>query len=107
MLVKPLLNLFHGEVGGKAWRRSVDASLRSATSVEQLLDQTLGVIPDEVLDAPPSAILIPGEDLLPQRIAVDALPTRGAGFTASDPPLDHSPRWNPVLPTAAHGSQTS
>jgi len=32
----PLLQLFHGEPGGKVWKNAVDASLRTATSVAQV-----------------------------------------------------------------------
>jgi tRNA-dihydrouridine synthase A len=52
-LVKPLLGMFHGEPRGKKWRAAVDTSLKSAASVSELLDATLGVLLPETLDAPP------------------------------------------------------
>ena len=36
-LVKPLLNLFHGERGCKRWKQAVDAELKSAVTVSGLL----------------------------------------------------------------------
>lgn len=52
-LVKPLLGLFHAEAGAGVWRRAVDDSLRRSETVRGLLEETLTVIPDFVLDAPP------------------------------------------------------
>lgn len=53
-LVKPLLNLFHGEAGSKRWKNAVDTELKgNVPSVAALLERTLHHIPDEVLDAPP------------------------------------------------------
>ena len=37
-LVKPLLNLFHGERGCKRWKQAVDTELRTAVSVSGLLE---------------------------------------------------------------------
>lgn len=37
-LVKPLLNLFHGERGCKRWKQAVDSELRTAVSVSGLLE---------------------------------------------------------------------
>ena len=37
-LVKPLLNLFHGERGCKRWKQAVDSELRTAVSVSELLE---------------------------------------------------------------------
>lgn len=53
-LTIPLLNMFHGEAGNRAWKQSVDKVLREAQSVSELLDKTLNCFSDEVLDAPPS-----------------------------------------------------
>jgi len=72
-----------GEPGGKKWRRAVDEKLRTATSVEQLLDDTLSVIPDEVLDRAPSPPPPTPEDGCSVHLAT--LPSRGGGFTAADP----------------------
>jgi hypothetical protein len=50
-----MLNLFHGERGGKRWKNAVDIALRTMhpTSVSELIEATIGHIPDAVLDAPP------------------------------------------------------
>ena len=77
--------------GGAKWRRAVDQQLKTATSVQEVLDGTLHVIPAEVLDAPPSAEPLDPEDNAPQRFRLDDLPRRGAGFSASDPVLEQSP----------------
>ena len=50
---KPLLNMFHGERGSKRWKQAVDAKFKTATSVSELLRDTLECFPDDVLDAPP------------------------------------------------------
>ncbi|GIL92753.1 hypothetical protein Vretimale_11743 [Volvox reticuliferus] len=53
-LMKPLLNLFHGEPGCKRWKNAVDELLRSSpNSFGEVLDRSLHHIPDNVLDAPP------------------------------------------------------
>lgn len=74
-----------GEPGGKKWKRAVDEVLRSATSVEQLLEATLGAIPDEVLDRAPSASPPTPQDGCSERVHLATLPSRGKGFTAADP----------------------
>ncbi|KAL6764649.1 dihydrouridine synthase-domain-containing protein [Haematococcus lacustris] len=54
MMMKPLLNLFHGEKGSKRWKAEVDTVLKgNPSSLAAVLDQTLQWLPDEVLDAPP------------------------------------------------------
>ncbi len=50
---KPLLNMFHGERGSKRWKQAVDAKFKTATSVSELLKDTLECFPNDVLDAPP------------------------------------------------------
>ncbi|DBB08093.1 TPA: hypothetical protein ACH3X3_008292 [Trebouxia sp. C0006] len=50
---KPLLNMFHGERGSKRWKQAVDGKFKSATSVSELLKDTLECFPNDVLDAPP------------------------------------------------------
>lgn len=52
-IVKPLLNLFHGERNGKMWRRALDEGLRSRASVDNIIDNAMAVLPKEVLDALP------------------------------------------------------
>lgn len=56
-LVKPLLGLFHGEPGGGVWRREIDTALRDAKTMYELLERTLPVVPDVMLDAPPTSPL--------------------------------------------------
>ncbi|KAK9804135.1 hypothetical protein WJX73_003545 [Symbiochloris irregularis] len=52
--VKPLLALFHGEKGCKAWKRSLDASmLAGGMDVAAVIQSAMRAVPDEVLDAPP------------------------------------------------------
>jgi hypothetical protein len=78
VLVRPILNLFHGDRGGKKWKNAVDGALKAGglASFTDLMDKTLGQIPDEILDAPPrssrEAALILGNGSLPQ--CFDALP---------------------------------
>ncbi|GLC72961.1 hypothetical protein PLESTF_001314200 [Pleodorina starrii] len=53
-LMRPLLNLFHGEPGCKRWKAAVDEVLKGGpTGFGEVLDRTLHLIPDYVLDAPP------------------------------------------------------
>eukprot|EP00850_Spirogloea_muscicola_P010402 SM000061S19229 [mRNA] locus=s61:277211:281484:- [translate_table: standard] len=56
-LIKPLLGLFYGERGARQWRRAVDSALRYAKTISELLKETLRVLPDDVLDAPPGIVL--------------------------------------------------
>ncbi|KAJ8573574.1 hypothetical protein K7X08_010085 [Anisodus acutangulus] len=52
-VVKPLLGLFHGEPRNVVWKRKVDAALlKKGMTIKSLLEETLGEIPDRVLDAP-------------------------------------------------------
>lgn len=54
-LVKPLLNLFHGDRGNKAWKNAIDVELRTKqfNNMSELMAVVLPVVPDDVLDAPP------------------------------------------------------
>lgn len=52
-VIKPLLNLFHGERNGKLWRRSIDEGLRDNLSFEMIVGMAMQVVPSEVLDAAP------------------------------------------------------
>ncbi|XP_057839060.1 uncharacterized protein LOC131049069 isoform X1 [Cryptomeria japonica] len=52
-VVKPLLNLFHSEPGARVWKRKVDEALRHCQNVHSLLEESIEVIPDFVLDASP------------------------------------------------------
>ncbi|KAL9249488.1 tRNA-dihydrouridine(20/20a) synthase-like protein [Drosera capensis] len=49
---KPVLNLFHSEPGNAIWKRNVDAAFHECGTVQSLLEETLGAIPDWVLDSP-------------------------------------------------------
>ncbi|TVU13391.1 hypothetical protein EJB05_40444 [Eragrostis curvula] len=51
-LVKPLLHLFHSELGNSLWKRKADAALRHCKTVKSFLEETLDAIPDSVLDKP-------------------------------------------------------
>ncbi|KAJ1262824.1 hypothetical protein BS78_09G139400 [Paspalum vaginatum] len=51
-LVKPLLNLFHSEPGNSRWKRKADSVLRHCKTVKSFLEETIGEIPDSVLDKP-------------------------------------------------------
>ncbi|KAG5627486.1 hypothetical protein H5410_012704 [Solanum commersonii] len=51
-VVKPLLGLFHAEPRNVVWKRKVDAALLRCTTIKSILEETLGEIPDRVLDAP-------------------------------------------------------
>ncbi|KAL4452462.1 hypothetical protein ABPG75_008124 [Micractinium tetrahymenae] len=62
-LVKPLLGMFHGEPRAKKWRAEVDAALKTATCVSQVLEMTLPVLKPETLDAPPKPL-----GALPERL---------------------------------------
>ncbi|KAK3281842.1 hypothetical protein CYMTET_10392 [Cymbomonas tetramitiformis] len=69
------------EPSGKKWKRAVDESLRGATSVEQVLSETLHVLRPDILDAPPSSEPRT-EDL--QQETMPALPKRGEGAQARE-----------------------
>lgn len=56
MLTKPLFGMFTGEPRGKKWRAAVDQALRTASTVTEILDNTLIILPDHVLDAAPKSI---------------------------------------------------
>jgi hypothetical protein len=82
VLVRPILNLFHGDRGGKKWKNAVDGALKAGglSSFTDLMDKTLPQIPDEILDAPPrssreaalilgNGVLHPCFDALPEKLA--------------------------------------
>lgn len=63
-VLKPLLNLFHGERKGKRWKTEVDKHLAknpSTRKLSEVMEATLQILDDEVLDAPPSSITNPFE----------------------------------------------
>lgn len=53
-LMKPLLGLFNGEFGGKAFKREISAQWARKgprPELREMIEKALKVIPDEVLDA--------------------------------------------------------
>lgn len=52
-MTKPLLGMFHQVPRGRKWRAAVDAALKTAGSVSEVLDKTLHVLLPETLDQPP------------------------------------------------------
>ncbi|KAG6545104.1 hypothetical protein Mapa_013428 [Marchantia paleacea] len=63
-LVKPLVHLFHAEPGASRWRRAVDETLKVRKTVQGVLEGTLQVLPDYVLDAPPPVPESPGDSFV-------------------------------------------
>jgi hypothetical protein len=60
-LVKPLLNLFHGERNGKRWKAEIDRVLLEKpgpASVQALMDHTLHVLEDCILDSSPEDVTL-------------------------------------------------
>ncbi|XP_020971554.1 uncharacterized protein LOC107625390 isoform X2 [Arachis ipaensis] len=49
---QPLLGFFHSEPGNGLWKRKADAAIQTCSTIKALLDETLAVIPDSVLDSP-------------------------------------------------------
>lgn len=61
-VLKPLLNLFHGERKGKRWKTTIDQYLLknpSTRKLSEVMAATLPILDDEVLDAPPASITSP------------------------------------------------
>lgn len=50
-IVRPLINLFHSEIGNGQWKRRTDAALLHCTTMKSFLDEVLPSIPDFVLDS--------------------------------------------------------
>lgn len=50
-VLKPLLNLFHGERNGKVWRRAFDDGMQLGYGVQEVVESASVVIPDDVMDA--------------------------------------------------------
>ncbi|KAL9175543.1 hypothetical protein ABFS82_02G118400 [Erythranthe guttata] len=57
---EPLLNFFYSEPGNTLWKRKADAAFMDPklTTITSFLEETLGSIPDSVLDAPISEAAI-------------------------------------------------
>lgn len=56
VVVKPLLNLFHGEPKGKKFRRAIDEGLRDGLGLREIIERACSVLSDTVLDAPPPSM---------------------------------------------------
>eukprot|EP00177_Eucheuma_denticulatum_P004090 GFKZ01007407.1.p1 GENE.GFKZ01007407.1~~GFKZ01007407.1.p1 ORF type:complete len:442 (+),score=46.72 GFKZ01007407.1:105-1430(+) len=56
VVVKPLLNLFHGEPKGKKFRRAIDEGLRDRLGFREIIERACGILSDTVLDAPPPSM---------------------------------------------------
>mmetsp|Transcript_4273 Transcript_4273/g.10337 ORF Transcript_4273/g.10337 Transcript_4273/m.10337 type:complete len:577 (+) Transcript_4273:2298-4028(+) len=92
-LMHPLQNLFQGQHNAKVWRREVDEVLKQdakkpGASVADVLERTLGVLSDEVLDAPPGPDWPPaGGGAAPEPLkvlpAMPAAVVRGASRAAA------------------------
>ncbi|KAL8062005.1 hypothetical protein ABFX02_02G119200 [Erythranthe guttata] len=59
-VIRPLLNFFYSEPGNTLWKRKADAAFMDPklTTIKSFLEETLGSIPDSVLDAPISEAAI-------------------------------------------------
>ncbi|KAL9175539.1 hypothetical protein ABFS82_02G118400 [Erythranthe guttata] len=59
-VIRPLLNFFYSEPGNTLWKRKADAAFMDPklTTITSFLEETLGSIPDSVLDAPISEAAI-------------------------------------------------
>lgn len=53
VLVKPILNIFHGEAGCKKFKQGIDRHVNRVSSITELLVTCMNEVPNEVLDAPP------------------------------------------------------
>lgn len=54
-MLKPVVNLFHGERRGRKWKAFLDQELKSATSLADLFEKTIEILPEDVLDRPPDS----------------------------------------------------
>jgi hypothetical protein len=64
VLIRPLLNLFHGERKSKRWKSEIDRFLLKKPppeTVSEVMDCTLHILDDEILDSPPEAAQLPAE----------------------------------------------
>ena len=48
-VTKPILGMFSNEPRGKKWRAAVDSELRKCNTLTELLDNTLSVLPEDIL----------------------------------------------------------
>jgi hypothetical protein len=77
-LVRPLLNLFHGEKMSKRWKTEIDLVLLKKPgpqSVTEVMQKTLHILDDSVLDAPPE-LAKPAHDLFASQQTGDWPPTQ-------------------------------
>jgi tRNA-dihydrouridine synthase A len=55
-LTKPILGIFSNEPRGKKWRAAIDKELRTSATLTEILDKTLGILPEDVLLRGPVSI---------------------------------------------------
>ncbi|KDD72368.1 hypothetical protein H632_c3445p0, partial [Helicosporidium sp. ATCC 50920] len=103
MMFKPLLGLFHNEPKGRLWRAAVDGALKNATSVRQILQETLPMLPPEVLDRP----AVSSEELLGEKVGIEGLdPARLAKLLPHlGDELPETPEWLAQLCMAAEAGK--
>lgn len=67
VLLKPVLNLFHGDPGSNAFKRKIDALAKGTPTLDirSLLDEASRSVPDDVLDAPPTTHIGHGNEESP------------------------------------------
>ena len=97
VLVKPLLNLFHGERKNKRWKTEIDRVLLEKPppqSVSEVMRRTLHILDVDVLDAPPEAAE-PAQELF------------AAEATGEWPPVDVPPPPPAAPSTASMQSEAS
>ena len=90
---KPLLNMFHGERGSKRWKQALDGKFKNATSVSELLLETLHCFPDDILDAPPKQH--PPVERRPERLPDPVLKKQCIGDPASQRAIAMSQQYCP------------
>lgn len=79
VLTKPILGMFTGEPRGKKWRAAVDGVLKTATSVTEVLDSTLHVLPDDVLLKSPMRVSASVDPAMPTLLSVPLPELAGQG----------------------------
>lgn len=57
-MIKPVLNLFVGEKHGRKWKAVLDQELKTATTMTELIEKSLPILPQDVLDRPPETSLL-------------------------------------------------
>jgi len=85
VMTKPILGMFSNEPRGKKWRAAIDQELRVCETLTEVLDKTLGVLPQDVLMREPRAGAVVREGSAWGRLVPSlgrALPAVGAGDKA-------------------------